>query len=167
MKRHLNLRTLGPWVVIIALPLVVNGLVAATFVAPQKARLQDWRDAQKLSLLKPKLKELLVESHRVKIAQLETGVMLQDAQGAMQALQKSAGRNSVQIVETKLPGQGGPSEGSIPLELEVTGAFNKLAHWMSDVESQNTFQINSWTLRSTQNQTLQLSIKMTAFTGGT
>ena len=166
MNPRFNIRTYSIWIAFIAIPLMVNGIVAATFVAPQKARLQDWRDAQKLALLKPKLKELLVESHRVKISQLETGVMLQDAQGAMQALQKSAGRNNVQIIETKLQGEGAPSGGSIPFELEVTGKFNKLAHWMSDVESQNTFQINSWTLQTTTSQSLRLSIKMAAFTGG-
>ena len=165
--RGVTRRTISIGLVVIAVPLIANGLVAATFVAPQKAKLQAWRDAQTLAAVKPKLKELLTESHRVKIEQLETGVMLQDAQGAMQALQKSAGRNSVQIVETKLPGQGAQSEGTIPLELEVTGAFNKLARWMSEVESQHTFQINSWTLASAQqSQTLRLSIKMVAFVGG-
>ena len=167
MNLHFNIRTYSAWIAFIVVPLLVNGLVAASLVAPQKAKLQAWRDAQKLAALKPKLKELLAESHRVKVAQLETGATLQDAQGAMQALQKSAGRNSVQITETKLPGQSAQSDSSIPLELEVTGPFNKLARWMSEVESQHTFQINSWALSTQNQQTLRLSIKMVAFVGGT
>jgi len=165
MNFHFNIRTYGYWLIFLAVPLLVNGLVAATFVAPQKVKLQDWRDAKTLAAIKPKLKTLLAESHQVRMEQLEGGTTLQDAQSAMQALQKSAGRNGVQITETRLQGERTQSSGSIPLELEVTGAFNKLARWMSEVESQNTFQINSWTL-STQNQNLRLSIKMNAFVGG-
>ena len=167
MNLHFNIRTYGLWAAFIAIPLMVNGLVTATLVTPQKVKLQDWRDAKTLAVLKPKLKELLAESRQARMAQVEGGtILLQDAQGAMQSLQKSAGRNNVQITETRMQGEEARSSNSILLELEVTGAFNKLARWMSDVESQSTFQINSWNLKPATDQPLHLSIKITAFVGG-
>ena len=166
MKRYLNIQTFGPWIAFIAVPLLVNGFVAAVFVTPQKTQLQAWHDAETLATLKPKLKELLGESHRIRVEESNQGAIMQDAQGAMQAIQKTAAQNSVQVIETRMQGQGEEGASMLPFELEVTGTFNKLARWVSDLESQKNFRIDSWALRPLPNQTLQLSVKMAVFVGG-
>ena len=167
VKIRLNSQSLVnqlPWIAFIVVPLLVNGMIAKVFVAPQQAKVKALRDAQALATLKPKLKSLLAESHRVRVERSSTGFAGKESQAVMQAIQKSAGRHGVQITETKMNRQ--EAQGAMPLELEVTGSFSKLAHWMSDVETEDGFRIDSWTLNKTSESTPQLSVKVTVLLGG-
>ncbi|MBI4436650.1 MAG: type II secretion system protein M [Candidatus Omnitrophica bacterium] len=159
-----NAGTYIPWIAFIAVPLLVNGIVWKTFVVPQRARVKTLHDAQTLAAIKPKLKALLTESHKLRVARSNTGFAGKESQAVMQAIQKSAGRNGVQITETKMNRQ--ETQGAMPLELEVAGSFSKLAHWISDVETQDGFRIDSWTLRKNSAASSQLTVKVTVLLGG-
>ena len=176
MKASFNLSTLlrsgGPWILFIAAPLIVNGMIWKGFVVPQRTQLLAWHDAKSLIGLKPKLKELLAESRRIRMEWAGSAFSKKDYAGVMQTIQQSAGRYGVQVTETRTKGaavqQETAGQSATPLELEVTGSFSKLARWMSDVETQEGFQIDSWTLKRAleQNPQSQLSVKMTVFLGG-
>jgi len=138
-------------------------MIAKAFVAPQQAKVKALCDCQTLTAIKPKLKTLLAESHRVRIERATTGFAGKESQAVMQAIQRSAGRHGVQITETKMNHQ--EAQSTMPLELEVTGSFSKLAHWMSDVETQDGFRVDSWTLKKNGEAASQLSVKVTVLLG--
>ena len=175
MKTSFNISALirsgGLWILFIAAPLLVNGIVWRGFVVPQRTQLLAWHDAKSLIALKPKLKELLAQSRQIRMEWAGTAFSKKDYAGVMQTIQQSAGRYGIQVTETRTKGesiQQSAGQTTIPLELEVTGSFSKLARWMSDVETQEGFQIDSWTLKKTSEQVpqLQLSVKMTVYLGG-
>ena len=176
MKVQFNISALirsgGPWILFIAAPLIINGMIWKGFVVPQRTQLLAWHDARSLIGLKPKLTELLAESRRIRMEWAGTAFSKKDYAGVMQTSQQSAGRYGVQVTETRTKGEAVQRESAgqtmIPLELEVTGSFSKLARWMSDVETQEGFQIDSWTLKKASEQApqLQLSVKMTVYLGG-
>ena len=151
---------------------MVNGFVWQTVVLPQKTELGAWQGAKTLAALKPRLKALLAESRQLRVEQAKSELTQKDPQAAMQAIQKSAGQYGVAIKETRMKGQATPKEAqtaqtAIPLELEVTGSFNKLARWMNDMETEAGFQIDSWSLKpsSTSDRISELSVKLTTFLG--
>ena len=176
MRTRVNILTIlrsgGPWILFIAAPLLVNGIAWRGFVVPQRTQLLAWHDANSLIALKPKLKELLAQSRQIRMEWAGTAFSKKDYAGVMQSIQQSAGRYGVQVTETRTKGaaiqQETAGQSAIPLELEVTGSFSKLARWMSDVEGQEGFQIDSWTLKKTSDQVpqVQLSVKMTVYLGG-
>ena len=152
-----------PWVAFIVIPLIANGIVWKAFVVPQKTKVDALHQARVLAELKPQLQLLLFESHQIRVDAAKNRSGRMDTPTLLQTLQRSAARHSVQIIETKM--QGEKSGGNIPLELDVTGGFNKLARWMSDIESEGTFGIESWSLTKTADL-LKLNVKMTASGGG-
>lgn len=155
-------RTLG----LLTLPLLLNAAVWAALVAPQRAKLQDWRDAKQLADLKPRLEATLAESHRAIAAWQHTAFTQDDPAAVLQAVKALGERHHVQInmmsAKGQAKGQGdltrqasqhtpvvsnAPGGGKImPVALEVVGSFGKLARWMSDVESHAGLQVESWTM---------------------
>ncbi len=161
-------RFYGSWLAFVAAPLIINGLVWKSYVVPQQATLHAWRDAQAVAESRPKLKTLLSESYQLRLNWGKAS-FTKDYPSVMQVIQRSAGTHSVQVKETRMKGQqsqGDTEKQTIPLELEVTGSFSKLARWMSDIESQYGFRVDSWTLEKSSEASPQLSVRMTVFTGG-
>ena len=160
---ELDIARARKWLTFLVVPLLVNGFLWRVLVVSQQTRVRDWRDAKALSEQKPKLKTLLTEGHQIRLEEANHGFSQKDSQGAMQMIQQSAARYNVQVKETHL--KGGETRGEIPVELQLAGSFSKLSRWMSDVESQSGFRIDSWTLSKGADQ-CTLNLKATLFLGG-
>jgi len=98
-----------------------------------------------------------------------------DPAAVMQAVERLAGRHHVQLKQLSAVGTTasaehatGSANGVIPVEVEATGRFNQLAHWMSDVEARSGLQMDSWELApiKTAEQSYRLTVRMTAFLQG-
>ena len=158
----------GVWAALFIAPLLVNLLVWAAVVAPQRRALQTWRETSRLSKLKPQFETLLTQSHQVLAQWRQTSFTKEDPSAVMQDLRRLAGKHHVQIQElNSMASSASVAAGSssMPLELNVTGRFSTLAHWMSEIENQGGFLVESWTLapESEAAGQCQLSVKMTAF----
>ena len=168
-KQQATIRRYGLWIIFLAVPLIVNGIVWKGFVIPQQKRVNAWREAKTVSEVKPKLKILLAESHQVRLDWGKAS-FTKDYPSVMQLIQQLAGRHSVHVTETRMKGQeaqGAAGGQTIPLELEVSGSFSKLARWMSDIESQYGFRIESWSVGKPSSGDLpELTLKLTVFAGG-
>ena len=165
----------GRWIALMAIPLVVNSVAWVTLVVPQRRELEVWRETQTVTELKPKLESLLAESHQMVTDWRRTAFTNDDPSAVMQAIQRLAGQHHVQIKELSASQAAvghtaplGSTSSVMPLELEVTGRFSQLAHWISDVEAQAGLQIDSWKLSSEEgaDQFRRLTIKMSAFLQG-
>ena len=156
------------WVVVFGAPILVNGLLWMVLVTPLQMRLRTLRSAQAVAEIKPALEVLLKESHKIlsNSNSPRTGFGEEGDFAVTSALEQLASRHHLQVeVRTKGP-QGSSAKGStIPLEVVVTGHFNKLGRWISDLETQSNLQINSWTLipGKEPNQPPQLTADITAF----
>ncbi len=148
------------WISILVLvPAWINGFVWGFLVSPQQVRFQDLRNAQNvqhqevdsiqaLKELQPRLEAVVKEG-----SQLLTG--LEDSHSAKASMavatheiQQMAARHHVQIDKMNVKRtEGNTSKASqFPLQMEVTGKFNRLAYWMNELESQKGFRIDSWVL---------------------
>jgi hypothetical protein len=192
MNARLNIQVLirsyGLWVGLLAIPLIVNSAIWMSSVVPQQAKLQEWRDTQALTELMPKLNGLLRESYQLVMGRKHTNFTREDPSVVMQTVQRLAEAHRVQIKELQTKGQqakGRQKKGpmivkgetiaqakgvlsgfsTMALNLEVTGHFNKLAHWISDIEAQSGLQVDSWTLTPGEapNTPHQLTVTLTAF----
>lgn len=145
---------------LLILPLILNVLLWKSVTLPQQLKLRELRDKQLLIALKPKLEALLLQSRQL-LEEKNASFMLGDPSAAMQTLERLAGRQQVEIkqIHTKnerssaqtnsqqtkplLPGFSTPS-----IHMEVTGSFDKLARWVSEVEAEPSLLIDSWILES-------------------
>lgn len=158
-------------VVLLALPLVLNLVIWRGLVVSQQRKLEAWRGEQRLSELQPKLTALLTESREMLNELEQTRLPRNDSSEVMQVLQRLAERHRVQIKELSAEGQhsepSGPGASTVPLDLQVSGRFNKLAHWISDVEAQADLQIDSWALEPAKDLDAphQLTVHLTAYLG--
>jgi len=175
-QEHVKLRTViasAGWIVaLLTIPLVVNLVMWRTLVIPQRQQLQILRDEQRLDALRPTLERLLAESRRM-LKQVEAAhFTTDDPTAVMQLVQWLAQRHHVQIKDLSAQGQSqrptkdaSPRLSTLPIELAVTGRFSKLAHWLSDMESQVGLQVDAWTLTSGKEPDAahQLTVHLTAF----
>ena len=58
-----------------------------------------------------------------------------------------------------------PGFSAMPIRLELEGSFGKLTRWMSDVESQYGFQVDSWEITGSKElgQPALMNVQVTAF----
>ena len=157
----------GRWVVFLALPLLVNGILWTAVVMPQRNRLRAWHDAHAIVTLRPQLATLLTDGQQAIQQWPQTDFGADDPSAPMQRIQRLAGAHHVKVSELQ-SGQAAPSQHATrPLELEVTGSFGKLAHWLSAVESQAGFRIERWTLSpgTEPGAPNHLTVKITALLG--
>ena len=168
------LRPTAFWLAVGALPLLVNMMVWGVFVVPQRRQLSAWQEAQALITLKPKLASLVTDSHRLAMEWDRTAFRADDPSAVMQRIQRLAGQHGVQIKEISTQGEEGQATGhertvagfsTLPLDLEVSGSFSKIARWMNAVESQSCLQIDAWILAPEKDagQASRLSVNLTAF----
>ena len=161
----------GWWIGLFVAPLLINGMVWKALVVPARNQLEAWQETATVRKLTPKFEALLVESRKILADWARSAFTSDDPSAVMQAIQRLAGVHHVRIKELSATGQPtgrsdqAASIGTLPLELEVTGRFSQLAHWMNGVEGQSGLQIDSWTLAPGQmaGQAHRLTIKMTAF----
>ena len=167
----------GPWLALLAIPLLVNGLLWHLLVRPEQATLQSLRDAHTLTALRPKLEALLAESHQLVTEWQRTSFSAGDPSTPMQTIQRVAGLHRVKIEQITAMGQAAaqaptgqtqsspvPGYTTMPIELEVIGRFSKLAHWMSAIESQAGLQVDSWMITpgTGSNNAHRLHVALTA-----
>ena len=141
------------WVALLAVPLLVNGMLWACVVAPQRAKLRAWRETQVDATLKPKFEALLAQSGQlVRDWSLGT-VTREDPSAVMQTVQRLADLHRVVVTEMKMEGHSAKVAehavaglSAMPVQLEVTGRFGKLARWISDVESHPGLEVDAWTI---------------------
>ena len=158
------LRRALPLALMLSLPLAVNLAVWRGVLVPQQRHRQAIRQALAATEVQPVLESALVEGHQLLAAWKTTGFSASDPAAVMQEIQRLAGRHGLRIKEL----HGGLQQigvgTTMPLELEVTGRFSKLAHWLSDVESCAGLQVDTWTLApgSEPGGQHRLTIKLTA-----
>jgi len=161
-----------PWAVLFAAPLILNGLIWSLLVRPPQWQLAQWRNAQSLTELKPKLDALLTESRRMLMDWERTAFTNDDPAAVTQAIERLAGRHHVQIVAINTKQDS--SERSTremtatSLTVDASGRFSKLAHWMSDVGTQSGLQVDSWTMTAGNKpgDPHKLTVNLTAFLRG-
>lgn len=154
-------------VLVLSLPLAVNVLVWRGLVAPSQHRRDTLRQALMATEIKPALESALVQSHETLAAWQATTFTASDPAAVMQTLQRLAGRHGVQIKTLEGGSQQMEAAATMPLDLEVTGRFNRLARWLSDVERCAGLQVESWTIAPgvESGQPHELTIKLTAQLG--
>ena len=158
------LRRVLSWALVLSLPLAVNLAVWRGLLVPQQRHRHTIRQALVATEVQPTLESALTGGHRILAAWKATGFSASDPAAVMQEIQRLAGRHGLRIKEL----HGGPEQmgagTTMPLELEVTGRFSKLAHWLSDVESRAGLQIDTWMLTpgSEPGGQHRLTIKLTA-----
>lgn len=176
MDTHISLRTLvqsyARWALVFTIPLIANVVLWHGLVAPQQSSLRAMQDARTIVALKPKLEALTAASRQLRAKAGQTKFTHDDPSAVMQMVQRLAGKHQVRVKELRSKGQEQQGAGrtvsgysTVPLDLQVTGRFQKLAHWLSAVESQPGLQVESWTLAPAQDasQGTQLTVTLTAF----
>ena len=142
-------QTYGKWVVLFALPLAVNLVLWAGFVAPQKKQLETVRRTDAMYTLVPRVESLLKESRQAIVAWERSGVSGGDSSAALQALRRQADKYNVRLSELAASrgGRSGEAQSASPtVKVDATGRFSRLARWLSAVERQPGLQVESWSL---------------------
>ena len=163
------LRSLGRRIAVLALPLALNLVIYAGVVRPLQARVTTSHQARQLNTLRPALESAVAESSHILALWRRTGFSTSDPSAVMQTLRQLAATHGVRIATLDSGAQTTADGTSMPLELEVSGRFGRLAHWMGDLETRPAFRIESWTFaRGTQEarDAEQLTIKLTALLRG-
>ena len=166
------LQSYGRWALVFAVPLAANLLLWRVLVEPQRASVRNARDAQAIATLKPKLEALTNESRQLRAKSGQTAFTQDDPSSVMQMVQRLAARHKVAVKELsskgqteKTPGRSIAGYSTVPIDLQVSGRFNQLAHWISAVESQPGLQVESWTLAPGKDAAdpTSLTVVLTAF----
>ena len=150
-------RVYGKWVVLFAIPLVVNVALWAIYVSPQKKQLENVRRNDAMYTLVPKAERLLKESHQATVAWERSGPPRGDASTAIQSIRRLADQHSVQLRE--LAAERGSN--SPLVNVQASGRFSRLALWLSAMERQPGLQVESWSVVSDGGE-LKLTAEVTA-----
>jgi hypothetical protein len=143
-------------------------LLWATLVMPGQGALKAQQDARRLAEVAPKLSTAIERSRAVIGEWQRMEFSADDPAEVMQTVQRLADQHRVRVSELTSGGSAAFTERAVagfsamPLQLQVSGAFSKLARWVSAIESQAGFQIDSWSL-SPDTDAPQLTISLTAF----
>lgn len=163
-------RQYGGLALALAAAVGLNAALWACFVLPQRAKVDAWLEAKRMAESKPKLEALLTQSRALLQDGQQVQFTRQDPAVVMQTLQRLAGTHRVQVTQLQTEGQDGrsPKEEralagltSMPLRLQLAGSFSKLARWISAVESQPEFQIESLTLAPSESDSSSRSVNCT------
>ena len=165
------LQSYGRWALVFAVPLLVNLAIWRVLVEPQRASVRNARDAQAIATLKPKLEALTTESRQLRATTGQSAFASNDPSSVMQMIQRLAAKHHVAVKELSSKGQSEKSGraiagyATVPVDLQVSGRFNQLAHWISAVESQPGLQVESWTLTPGKDaaDATSLTVALTAF----
>ena len=157
------LRQAPRWVFVWSVPLAVNLAIWRGVLVPQQRHRQAIQQALATTEIKPSLEAALTEGRALLGAWQATEFTASDPSAVMQTIERLAGRHGLHIKELH-SGSQQAAGATMPLELEVTGRFSKLAHWLSDVERSAGLQIDTWALTpSTEpGEPHRLTIKLTA-----
>ena len=174
---RMPLRSYGPWLAVVAIPLAVNVVVWRALVVPQQASLRAWRNTRVLTELQPKLAALLSQAHQTLAEWQRTSFASDDPSAVMQVVRQLAGRHHIDVHQLDVSGDSAapaaehgalPVKGTVPIKFEATGRFNHLARWISDVERQSGLQVDAWELTpsTAADESCRLTVTMTALLQG-
>ena len=150
-------RVYSKWVVLFAIPLVVNLALWAIYVSPQKKHLEKVRRSDAMYTLVPKAEGLLKQSHQAIVAWERSGPPTGDASTAIQSIRRLADQHTVQLGSL-----GAERGGNSPLvNVQASGRFSRLARFLSAMERQPGLQVESWSVVSDGNE-LKLTAEVTA-----
>ncbi len=164
------------------IPLALNLVLWQVLYIPRRVILRDWRQAGILLEKKPKIEALLKESREVRVSWEPTRFSQKDSSAVIEAIQQLAGRYDLYIhklqTQESSPGRkakpAAASKNASPkikgfstmsVSLDLRGSFSKMVCWISDLESQYGFQIDSWQIigPSESGQPTQMTVQVTAF----
>ena len=174
------MKRFGPWLKLALIPLVVNLILWQFFYLPQREALRKRRQAWILVEKKPEIEALLKKSRELRVSWEPTRFSKKDSSAAVESIQQLVGRYDLQIRNLQTQGSGPrggemaaeknaavrvPGFSAMPIRLELAGNFGKMVRWMSDVESQYGFQIDSWEITGSRElgQPTLMSVQVTAF----
>ena len=174
------MKRFGPWLKLALIPLAVNLVLWHFLYVPQRAALQRWRQAWILVDKKPEIETLLKESRELRASWEPTRFSRKDPSAPVEAIQQLVGRYDLQIRNLQTQGSAAqvgkgkvapnattriPGFSTMAMSLELSGSFSKMARWMSDVESQYGFQIDSWEMTGSRElgQPTLMTVQVTAF----
>ena len=168
MRQRETARSLGRKVALLALPLALNLVIYAGAVQPLQAKVTTSHQVRLLNALKPALESSLTESSQILAAWRRSGFSTSDPSAVMQMLRQLAATHGVHIATLDSGAQTTAGGTSMPLELEVSGRFGRLAHWLGDLETRSGFRIESWAFARGQEarDPERLTIKLTALLRG-
>jgi len=155
-----------PWIILFAVPLVINTLIAQLIVRPEQGRLRDWSELSRLVEIKPKLESLLTESRQVLLTrEKKSGFEASDPAAALNEAERLARQHHVEIDSSQIKGN---KAAATSFSLKVTGSFDRLARWISEAEASRGWQIDHWTLTAAKepNRPHQLMIDLSVLKEG-
>lgn len=151
---------------LLLLPLAINLALYLAVVRPLQAKVVGLRQARMLSSLKPALESALTDAGRLLAPWRSTGFSASDPSVVMQTLQQLATTHGVRITALNSAAEIPGAATSLPLDLEVSGHFGRLAHWLGDLETRSGFRVDSWAFASVQGDSQRLTVKLTALLRG-
>ena len=149
------------WIGLLVGPVLLNGFLWAGVLTPQQKKLRALQGAYTFVEGKPQLESSLQESDLI-LEEWEQALFPPgDPSAVTSAVERLARKNHLQIAKVQ-------TKSSTEVEAGLTGRFNQLARWISDVEAVPGFQVESWTLKSGKEpeEPLQLDVKVTALLRG-
>ena len=164
-----TLRSLGRRAALLAVPLALNLVIYAGAVRPLQASVTTSRQARRLNTLRPALESAVTESSHILALWRRTGFSASDPSAVMETLRQLATTHGVHIATLDSGAQTTAGGTSMPLELEVSGRFGRLAHWLGDLETRSGFRIESWAFARNGQEARdpeRLTIKLTALLRG-
>lgn len=168
----------GPWLmrrrriaVVLGLPLLVNGVLWSLVAVPQHVAYAHWRTAGDFLATRPSVEKML-QARGAQLRDWEAG-LLPEAAAIPAALERLSERHSVHVSTVKVksdrdasprsPAASTASRERMPVELELSGSFGKLGHWLSDLERLAGFHVDSVTISSEKpGQPERALVKLTA-----
>ena len=159
----------GVWMAFAGIPIFANVFLWQTLCVPLHQKLGQLKNTESLLRLKPEVESLLDQSGGLLAAWERNGFSDQNPTGVVKEVQKLAGDHRVQIKQVSMnDSEIGAVENTssaftkTSITLEVVGSYNKLARWLSAIESKPGVKIGSWSLaRSGEgNQTSRLNLNM-------
>ena len=123
---------------LLLLPCLVNALTWSVLAAPQRHALTRWREVEGFAETQPALEALFQESQQF-LGSWEAGRVSQtDAAAVTQSIQRLGERYRADIQRVRID--------SHDVEVEASGGFGKLGHWLSAVEQQPAVRVDTWTV---------------------
>lgn len=178
------MKRFSPWLKLALIPLAVNLVLWQLLYIPRRAALRGWQQTGILLETRPKIEVLLKESRESMVSWEPTRFSRKNPSAAAEVIQQLAGRydlyvHKLQTQEASLARKGKPAAASknapakiqgfstMSISLDLRGSFSQMVRWISDLESQYGFQIDSWQIigSSELSQPTQMTVQVTALLG--
>ncbi len=141
------IRDIRPWAILFVAPLFINILLWQAVIRPEQSRLRQRSEISRMEELKPRFETVLTESQVLLSGEKQTGFEKRDVSQTLDELQRWARQYHVEIKNSKIK-ESGPS--GAELNVNVTGNFDRIAQWVSEIEKSPRLQLSTWTLTAAE-----------------